>query len=75
MNTNCQKCGKPVKFPIMIHTACFETVVGKAAEQICDKYCRYPFECKAQDELDEHCDSCPLVNLLNIGKKEEGESN
>jgi len=67
---NCRRCGKPVKFPVTFHTACFETEVGKVVEQICDKYCKFPIECKNQDELDEHCDNCVLIRLMNIEKKE-----
>lgn len=53
--------------------ASFETEVDKVAEQICDRYCKFPGECKDQDELDKHCDSCVLIKLMNIGKTEEGE--
>ena len=63
----CKRCGTEVKFPIMLHSACWETEVSKVAEIFCDKYCRFPRECKGQDELDEHCDSCELIDLLNIG--------
>lgn len=71
-STNCRRCGKPVKYPITFHTAYFETKVGKVAEQICDKYCKFPGECNDQDELDKHCDNCVLIKLMNIGKTEEG---
>ena len=65
----CKRCGKEVKFPIMLHSACWETEVGKVVETFCDKYCRFPVECKDQDELDEHCDDCEFVRLFNIGKE------
>ena len=63
----CKRCGKEVKFPIMLHSTCWETEVGKVVEIFCDRYCRFPNECKNQDELDEHCDSCELVELFNVG--------
>lgn len=68
---NCKRCGKPVKFPIMLHCTCWETEVSNAAEIFCDKYCRFPIECSTQDELDEHCDNCELIKLCNIGKEDE----
>lgn len=38
-----------------------ESIVSR----ICDEYCRFPRECECEDELhDEHCDSCPLMELL-----------
>lgn len=70
----CKRCGKEVKFQsskasfIMLHSACWETEVGNVVEIFCDKYCRFPVECKSQDELDEHCDSCEFVKLFNIGR-------
>ena len=37
----------------------------KIVSQMCDEYCRFPRECECEDELhDEHCDSCPLMELL-----------
>ena len=30
---------------------------------VCDQLCRYPFECR-QEELDEICERCPLVEQL-----------
>lgn len=37
------------------------------AQIFCDEYCRFPREAKDEDELDEHCDRCHLVELLNLG--------
>lgn len=43
----------------------------KAASVFCDKYCRFPLECRSQDELDEHCDRCEFIKILNL---KEGEN-
>ena len=64
----CKRCGKEVKFPIMLHETCWELEFEKVAEGFCEKYCRFPVECKSQDELDEHCDDCALVELFNLGE-------
>ena len=37
------------------------------AQIFCDEYCRFPREAKDEDELDEHCNRCHLVALLNLG--------
>lgn len=62
----CKHCGKPIRFPVAFHTACFELAAGVVMEKVCDKYCRFPGECSSQGELDKHCDSCELVELLNL---------
>ena len=64
----CKSCGEEVKFPIALHSACWELEIGKVVEIFCDKYCRFPVECKSQDELIEHCDSCDFIRLFNIGR-------
>ena len=63
----CKRCGKEVRFPIMLHSTCWELEVSRVAEIFCDRYCRFPVECKSEDELYEHCDSCELIDLLNLG--------
>ena len=30
----------------------------------CDELCRYPYDITDQDELEEKCESCPLVARL-----------
>ena len=62
----CKHCGKPIRFPVAFHNACFELAAGAVMEKVCDKYCRFPCECKSQEELDKHCDACELVELLNL---------
>ena len=65
-DVECKRCGKPIRFPVAFHTACFELAAGAVMEKVCDKYCRFPCECKSQEELDKHCDSCELTELLNL---------
>ena len=65
---NCRFCGKPVRCASVHHAACWETATEKVAEEFCDNYCRFPRECQNEEELQEqHCDSCALVKLLNLG--------
>ena len=33
-------------------------------EDMCDKYCKYPFNTETQAELNEICQDCPLNNLF-----------
>lgn len=63
----CKRCGKEVRFPIMLHSTCWELEVSRVAEIFCDSYCRFPVECKSQEELDGHCGDCELVELFNMG--------
>lgn len=64
----CKFCGKPVRASNVMHSACWESAAEKVAEQFCDNYCRFPRECRDEDELQEkHCDSCALIQLLNLG--------
>ena len=69
----CKHCGKPIRFPVAFHTACFELAAGAVMEKVCDKYCRFPCECKSQEELDKHCDACELVELLNLMSMGSGD--
>ena len=65
---NCKVCGKPVKAGTAIHSSCWEKAVEKVAEIFCDEYCRWPRECEDEESLHEfHCDSCPMLQLLNLG--------
>lgn len=38
-------------------------------EVFCDKFCKYPFICKTQDEIDDICEECPLNKLAEILNK------
>lgn len=65
---NCKFCGKSVKCAEVHHTACREKAAEELCAVFCDEYCRWPFVCKDEDELQElHCDQCPMPRLLNLG--------
>ena len=57
---NCKICGKPVVAANVFHGDCLEGL----AEQICEEYCRWPWECREQEELDVKCAACPLNRLV-----------
>lgn len=63
----CKFCEEKVSEPKPIHAECWERECHNVAETFCDHYCRFPAECKTQDNLDSHCDRCVLINLLNLG--------
>ena len=65
--------GKPIRFPVAFHAACYELAAGAIMEKVCDKYCRFPCECKSQEELDKHCDSCEIIELLDLIFKKKKE--
>lgn len=33
-------------------------------EQMCDSYCKYPFNTETQADLNEICEKCPLNTIL-----------
>ena len=45
--------------------------LNEAISVFCDKYCRYPLECRSQDELDEHCDNCDFIKIINLKEEKE----
>lgn len=61
---NCKICGKPVIAGEAIHSACREEKAHMIMGIICDKLCKYPDICRNADELDGHCDSCQVADLL-----------
>lgn len=63
----CKFCGGPVVCAEVHHAACWEREAEKAIGVFCDGYCHWPFVCKDEGELEEHCDSCPVVKLVNLG--------
>lgn len=38
----------------------------KITEKFCEKYCKFPQECKDQNELDDICDECPMNELTEL---------
>ena len=65
---NCKLCGKAVTAARVMHAECWEHETRELAKIFCDHYCRWPLECENADELmNEHCDSCHLIRVLNLG--------
>jgi len=38
----------------------------KITEEFCDRYCKYPFICSKQDDLDAICEECPMNKLFEL---------
>ena len=38
----------------------------KINEKFCEKYCKFPQECKNQNELDIICEECPMNELAEL---------
>ena len=38
-------------------------IMEDVKEKMCDKYCRFPYECEDEDRLDRICENCPLNRL------------
>lgn len=38
---------------------------GAIRATICDKYCKYPNQCKEQDELELKCEECEVMIMLD----------
>lgn len=38
-------------------------MIDKVQSEMCDGYCRKPFEC-TEDELEAVCERCPLLKLM-----------
>lgn len=39
------------------------SVLDEVKQNICDKYCRFPYEVEDQEQMDELCERCPLNKL------------
>ena len=49
----------------VVHADCLAKRFGHVIERVCDDLCHWPREC-AGEELEAHCDECPLVELMNV---------
>lgn len=38
-------------------------VLDEVKQNICDHYCRFPFEVEDQEQMDELCERCPLSRI------------
>ena len=46
----------------------------KLVERFCDSYCKFPYICKDEEQLETVCTDCPIVKMANIIESEvEGE--
>ena len=64
----CKLCGKAVTSARVMHAECWKREARELAEIFCDRYCRWPTECENADELvNEHCDDCHMIRVLNLG--------
>lgn len=43
-----------------------EHLSGPLAEQICERYCRYPGKLRHHDQLEKQCQKCPLTELMEL---------
>lgn len=43
-----------------------------ALEKMCDDYCKWPMECQTQEQLDIHCEDCPMNTLFCEDGKDKG---
>ena len=65
---NCKFCSEPVIVGTAMHSTCWKAEAEKLAATFCDDYCHWPFVCQDEFDLQEnHCDSCALIKLLNLG--------
>ncbi len=67
----CARCGKPIIHPVAWHITCWDLVVDSIARRFCEEYCKFPDECKTQEELDEHCDNCEFTKLAKLKVENE----
>ena len=40
----CKFCGQGVRSGSVFHTGCWEQAVNKLASELCDEYCKFPYE-------------------------------
>ena len=39
-------------------------ILDEIASEICDKYCRFPYEISDEEELMKKCENCPIGRLI-----------
>ena len=37
----------------------------KLCERFCDGYCKFPYICKTEEDLESKCESCPICEMVN----------
>ena len=48
-----------------------DLAVRKIPQQCCELYCKYPDQCKSQEEMDQICGTCKMAELFNLLVDEE----
>ena len=43
-----------------------EHEAGGIFDQVCDRFCRYPYETEDQEDLNNICKNCPLTRLADL---------
>jgi hypothetical protein len=46
----------------------------KLCERFCDNYCRFPYICKDEKQLETVCESCPICKMAEEIQVHEGEA-
>ena len=64
----CKFCGQGVRSGPVFHTGCWEQAVNKLASELCDEYCKFPYELDYEALVDK-CEQCPMVRLTALGGK------
>ena len=65
----CKFCGQGVRVAPVFHPSCWEQAVNKLAGEICDEYCKFPFELD-YEALVGKCEQCPMTRLKELGGNE-----
>lgn len=65
----CKFCGQGVRVAPVFHPSCWEQAVNKLAGEICDEYCKFPFELDYEALVDK-CEQCPMTRLKELGGNE-----
>mgnify|MGYP001778012192 CR=1 FL=1 len=45
--------------------------MDRIPEICCDEYCKYPQQCRTQEDMDQICDRCKLAELFDLLVDEE----
>ena len=45
--------------------------MDRIPEICCDEYCKYPQQCKTQEDMDQICDRCKLAKMFDLLVDEE----
>ncbi len=45
----------------------------KLCERFCDGYCKFPYICKTEEDLESKCESCPICEMAEEIERLEGK--